>query len=415
LDTRIANVLPQANQKPGNTTPSLATSQIIRQEVAPLRDKVELPRASEGSSPREPSSIIVLNPPAPAAKLPTRTTGRATEHEQPRIARSTEPSRVDLKFKISNRTVKTESDAISSNVSSSEVREADSPRAGELDKLYEVSDRDSKLTILQQPGDQVSDSGIQAPLIELDDAYSDGASLRANISQFITPLQDHSAQPTPDSLPKVVHSAAPLRNPEEARVASLPTVQPIESRERVDALLEPETMYFEADHILGRSSSDSQPVMTNSATTEHAGNAPEVDDLTIALLPERARDEWLSESPSDSSPAPLHSLYDPASRFSGGPAALTASTFANQSSTPKPEMKSPSTLTTPRPDMGSLIGTPSGETFVPNVEAQAPAKLAYPQWVGQADTDVHTRQNERGPSRQLVHPTIYRAETDSPK
>jgi hypothetical protein len=287
-----------------------------------------------------------------------------------------------------------------------------------LDELYEVSDVDSALTVIHQPSERVNGAEIRAPLADLDQLYSERSSPRtlSSISRYIAPLDDHNAQATSAPLPASAKSAVPLRNPEFERVATVPSVQPIQSPERVDTLLEPESMYFQADDILSPPNSDSQPVMKESSTTtERASNALEAHDWTITLLPGSGSDVWPIDGPSDSSPAPLHSLYDPASGFSGGPASLTASTFASVSSTPRQSTRSPSALTTPRPYLGSLISRPVDATSVPKSEAQAPAKLNYPQWFDQADADVQTRQRAHGSSQQFVHPTLYRADADARK
>jgi hypothetical protein len=294
-----------------------------------------------------------------------------------------------------------------------EVRKAESPVANKLDELYEVSDADTALAVIRQPSEEANRVEIPAPLTDLDQLYLGGSAARplSSISRYITPLDDDNAQPTFDPLHVSIENVAPLRNPEMERVASVPLVEPTQSSEYVDTLLEPETIYFEADDSFSPTNLDSQPVMKESMTTERASNGLEADDWTITLVPRSDRDVWTSESASDSSSAPLHSLYDPASGFSGGPASLTASAFANVSSTPRQSTKSPSSLTTPRPYLGSLISRPEDATYVPNSKAQAPATLTYPQWVDQADTDVQTRQSASGPSQQLINPTAYRQDT----
>jgi hypothetical protein len=135
-----------------------------------------------------------------------------------------------------------------------------------------------------------------------------------------------------------------------------------------------------------------------------------IDNSTITLLPRTTHDVLPRESASDAS-APLDSLYDPLSGFSGGPSALTASAFANDSRPARQSTILQSTSTA-RPYPGSKISSPGEGTAAPDSKPHIPAELAYPQWIGQADTNIKMRQSARGPSQQLINPTFYGAEAD---
>ncbi|HEX2477042.1 MAG TPA: TolC family protein [Lacipirellulaceae bacterium] len=407
LDNRITKVVPPADQNASNAIPAPATNQPVRRQLAASIGNVELPRAGEVSSPSGPSSVIVLNPPAARLAPP------ATEQKLPEIA-LTEPSRIDFRFKAVDRVGGAGSKAASSNLSLADITETDAPGAIKFDDLYEIGDTVSDSTVLHQPSDQLKEAHVPAPLTGLDQFYLESASPQAtlSISRYISPLHDNEAPPPTEELPTSGRTAQPLRNPEEARVAAVPSDQPNRSSDRVDALLEPDTMYFEAAGVISPPSAETQLVLPESTSTTETKNSSQVDHLTIALLPGPGRDVWLSDSSSDSSSAPLHSLYDPAAGFSGGPASLTASTFANVSSAARQSTKRQSTSTAPRPQLRSIISCPDEGTTIPDGEAQVPPQLAYPQWVGQADANVKMRQRPHGPSQQLINPTFYGVEAD---
>jgi hypothetical protein len=352
-----------------------------------------------------------LNPPARAPRLAPP----IAEQKRPEFAHSTEPNRIDFRFKAVDRIRAAGSNASSSNLPPTDITEADAPGAIQLDDLYETGDTVSASTTLRQRSEQVNGVQEPAPLTGLDQFYLEPTSPQAtlSVSRYISPLHDDEARPTTGRLPTNSQKTAPLHNPEEERVTADPSTQPVRSLGRMEALLEPETMYFEAAEIVSQSSVETQPVLPDSTSTaEQKNNSSPVDHLTIALLSGPERDVWLSESSSDSTTAPLNSLYDPAAGLAGGPASLTASSFGIVSGATRQSTNSQSTSTAPRPALGEMISRPDDAMTVPNRRAGVPPELGYPQWVGQADANVKLRHRSRGPSQRLVNPTFYGAETD---